>query len=41
VEKYGKFDKIFYTSALTGYGIKEIEDYLLKMSKKGDWYCPK
>ena len=24
VERYGKFDKIFYTSALTGYGVNEI-----------------
>ena len=24
IEKYGKFDKIFYTSALTGYGVQEI-----------------
>lgn len=37
VEKYGKFDKIFYTSALTGYGVKEIENYLVTMAKKRDW----
>ena len=22
IEKFGKFDKIFYTSAMTGYGVK-------------------
>jgi GTPase Era involved in 16S rRNA processing len=37
IEKYGKFDKIFYTSALTGYGTLEIEKYLLGMARKGDW----
>lgn len=41
IEKYGKFDKIFYTSALTGFGVKQIEDYLIKMSKPGVWQCPK
>lgn len=35
IEKYGKFDKIFYTSALTGYGLAEIEKYLCGMAKKG------
>lgn len=24
IEKYGKFDKIFYVSASTGYGITEL-----------------
>jgi GTPase Era involved in 16S rRNA processing len=33
IEKYGKFDKIFYTSATTGYGVQELEDYLVGMAK--------
>ena len=35
IERYGKFDKIFYTSALTGYGVGDIEKYLLSMARKG------
>lgn len=35
IENYGKFDKIFYTSAKTGYGIQELQDYLIKMAKEG------
>lgn len=34
IEKYGKFDKIFYTSATTGYGIEELQNYLFGMAKK-------
>ena len=41
VERYGKFDKIFYTSALTGYGVQEIEGYLKGMARPGKWECPK
>ena len=37
IEKYGKFDKIFYTSALTGYGVSDIEKYLTGMAKKCEW----
>jgi GTPase Era involved in 16S rRNA processing len=37
IEKYGKFDKIFYVSATTGYGVSELEKYLVKMSKKREW----
>lgn len=25
IEKYGKFDKIFYTSAKTGYGVQDLQ----------------
>ena len=41
VEKYGKFDRIFYTSALTGYGVQEIEDYLVGKARPGEWEYPK
>ena len=34
IEKYGKFDKIFYISAKTGYGIQELQEYLIRMAKK-------
>lgn len=28
---------MFYVSAKTGYGIKQLEDYLITMSKPGEW----
>jgi GTPase len=40
IEKHGKFDKIFYTSALTGYGVADIETYLAGMARKGAWEHP-
>jgi GTP-binding protein Era len=40
IEKYGKFDKVFYVSAKTGYGIDELEQYLIKMAKPGEWQFP-
>lgn len=37
IERYGKFDRIFYTSCTTDYGIGELEKYLVKMAPKGEF----
>ncbi len=40
IERHGKFDRIFYTSAETDYGIKDLEDYLVSMAPKDEWKYP-
>lgn len=41
IEQFGKFDRIFYTSVETGYGIKELENYLISMAPSAEWEYPK
>ena len=41
IERYAKFDKIFYTSAETGYGLEQVNEYLVSMSKAEKWLYPK
>lgn len=40
IEKYAKFDKIFYTSGETGYGLNELTEYLIGMAKPSKWIYP-
>lgn len=40
IEQFGKFDRIFYTSVETGYGVKDLEDYLVGMAPEGRWQYP-
>lgn len=38
LEDLGNFDKIFYTSCETGYGIEALREFLLKEAKKDQWF---
>ena len=40
IEDLAKFDKVFYTSCETGYGIKELKQYLESECYNSPWLYP-
>ena len=40
IERYAKFDKIFYTSAETSYGLADLTEYLQSMARPDKWLYP-
>jgi len=37
LEEVGRFDKVFYVSSETGFGIDELKTYILSQSKRRPW----